>query len=117
MFDYSQLTPCDELVTDDGADRQLHGLNEQRSIEGAYYLINVLLLDGVGRQETQHDFVGAIDDDSLLQQFLNDGLSAFGRIELHAEHEAETADVTDASMFGREHLQLSAEVLSDLLYV
>src|SRR5256885_12807212 len=59
----------------------------QGRIQRAEYFIHMFLLNDVRGQEAQHGLVGAIDEDSLLQQSRDDGFRGFDRIEIHPEHQ------------------------------
>src|SRR5207244_12560358 len=63
----------------------------QGRIQRANYFIHMFLLNDVRGQEAQHGLVGAIDEDSLLQQSRDDGFRGFDRIEIHLEHQPHAA--------------------------
>ena len=67
-------------------------------VDGMKRCIDMFQLQDEWRQETQHGFIGAIDDDLSREELCEQGLGEFGRIDLSGEHQAFAANVDEGRM-------------------
>ena len=76
-------------------------------------LIDFLLRNDVRRQEAKHGIVRAVDQQPLRHR-VQHRLFA-GHMQLHAEHQAESADFFDARVLARQFVQLHVKVAAHAL--
>src|SRR5580698_4229594 len=89
----------------------------ENCVKSSDRFIYVLFLKNVGRQEAQHRFAGAIDEDVLLHHHCEYRLCQFCRIKINSLHQTQTTDLCDSTMFLFEPIKPIAEVAADVVYV
>ena len=81
-------------------------------IEGGDGLVDVLALDKEWGKETQDRFVGAVEEDAVLQHAGEDGLGEVFGLQFDTNHEAEAADFLDGFVLALKGAELGEEVVA-----
>src|SRR5579863_8325054 len=79
-------------------------------VEGRDRCVHMLVLQNVGRQETQNRVAGAVDNDAALEHFRHGELSQFRGIHFGGQHQALAPHVYDALVFRRQRAEPLLEV-------
>src|SRR5581483_2027449 len=115
MVDCSCLSPSG--VSADEMRCRLQRFMSQSLIQGRYHYVHMLFLDDVRWKESEHSFVGTINDDSLLEKASDNVLGKISRVQLQREHQAQTAHLGNRLMLFGKGTELRSEVSAHLLHV